>query len=107
LDGTKDANEQHTIVHLMYTKTQEFQELPQEIQELIMNHIMQEHDANPAVGDSADLLNESMGTDEESLAGTEGPTPGGMGTPFDLSPQGPGPQAQVADLEPTNFSDTE
>jgi len=103
LDGTEDATEDHTLVHLMYTKSAEFQQLPNEIKQLFSDHIMQEHDNNPATGASADLL------------GAAGLTPGapqvpspGMGAPFALGAgQTSQPQAQVADLQPTNFANPE
>ena len=106
LAGTEGATEQHTIVHLMYTKTQEFQELAPEIQQIIMDHILQEHDANPATGAAADLTS-AYGLNPEQGGEPVGPTIPGMATPFGLSPQTTQPQVQVADLEPTNFANPE
>ena len=60
LSGTQNASEDHTIVHLMYTQTEEFKYLPQEIKQLIMAHIMEEHDNNPATGAAADLMARTM-----------------------------------------------
>lgn len=100
LAGTPDATEDHTLVHLMFTKTAEFQQLAHEVQQIVMDHILQEHDANPATGASSDLL------------GAHGLTPGapqvpapGMAAPFAVGAgQTSQPQAQVADLQPTNFA---
>lgn len=103
LDGTPNASEDHTLVHLMFTKTVEFRDAPHEIQQIIMDHILQEHDKNPATGSAADAL------------GAAGLTPGapqipspGMGSPFAVGAgQTSQPQPQVADLQPTNFANPE
>lgn len=94
LGGTDGATEDHTLIHLMYTKTADFQALAPEIQQIIMDHILQEHDKNPATGSSADLL-QAHGL---GAPGVGGPAPGptaGIQAP---------PTAQVADLQPTNFA---
>lgn len=101
LAGTEGADEQHTMIHLMYTKTAEFQSLPPEIQAIIMDHILQEHDSNPAVGSSADLLG-GMGA-----IGGGGGAMAGQAAPLGLSPQTTVPQPQVADVQPTNFANPE
>jgi len=110
LDATEGATEDHTLVHLMYTKTQDFSELQPEFQQLIMDHIMQEHDKNPATGKSADLMGAYGLMPEQLGAGVpEGMAPEGMNTPFgspEAPPEAP-PQAQVADLQPTNFANLE
>jgi hypothetical protein len=108
LDGTPDATEDHTLVHLIFTKTPEFQSAPHEIQQLVMDHIMQEHDANPATGASADLMAaHGLGQPGAPPSGPPG-APGGAGAPgaaapLGLSPQTTQPQPQVADIQPTNF----
>ena len=102
LGGTEDATEDHTLVHLMYTKSAEFSALPPEIQTIIMDHILQEHDANPATGSAAELMGGAMGG--------EGAVPGmGVPSPADLSlvANTNQPQAQVADLQATNFANPE
>lgn len=101
LDGTPDATEDHTLVHLMYTKTAEFQQLPPEIQQIIMDHILQEHDNNPATGSSADALG-AFG-----LGGQPGAAPGAPNALSVGAGQTTQPQAQVADLQPTNFANPE
>lgn len=94
LNGTDGATEEHTLVHLMFTKTPDYQQAPIAIQQIIMDHILQEHDANPATGSSADLM---------GAYGLE-PTPGAPGQPGPAAgPQAP-PTAQVADIQATNFT---
>lgn len=109
LDGTPNATEDHTLVHLMFTKTPEFINASPQVKQIIMDHIMQEHDANPATGSAADLmgqygLNPNPGLVPPGMPGSL--TPGG-GTP--LPPPGiqantTQPQPQVADTQATNFS---
>jgi hypothetical protein len=107
LSGTKDATEDHTLVHLMFTKTEEFQGSPHEIQQLIMDHILQEHDNNPATGSAADLAGQ-YGLTEGPAAGQPGSPVPGSGTPFAVGAGNTSqPQAQVADLQPTNFANPE
>lgn len=109
LSGTQNASEDHTLVHLMYTKTDEFKQAPNEIQQLVTAHIMEEHDANPATGSAADLMG------QYGLIDKPGAGPPGMNTPFGgsgLPPPNPSadlgvPQAQTADLQPTNFASPE
>jgi hypothetical protein len=103
LSGTEGATEEHTLVHLNYTKTVEYAELVPEIQQIIMDHILQEHDNNPATGSAADLLG---GAVDPMSGGMMGPS-AGQAAPFGLSPQTTEPQAQVADLQPTNFAQPE
>lgn len=98
LDGTEGATEDHTLVHLMYTKTAEFQSLPDNIKEIIMDHILQEHDKNPATGKSADLM-DAYGLSPNPTD----PSASGMNAPFGQAP----PEAQVADLQATNFANPE
>jgi len=111
LSGTQNASEDHTLVHLMYTQTEEAKMASNEIKQLIMAHIMEEHDANPATGAAADLMSQhGLMPKPEVAAGMPG-----METPFGgpgLPPPNPSaeldiPQAQVADLEPTNFASPE
>lgn len=95
LAGTEGATEDHTLVHLVFTKSAEFQTLDPAIQQIIMDHILQEHDNNPATGSAADLMGVYGLNPEVGAAG--------QASPFGLSPQTTQPQAQVADLQPTNF----
>lgn len=108
LSGTDGATEDHTLVHLMYTKTVEFQQLPPERQQLIMAHIMEEHDNNPATGTAASLMGAYGLGGDQLAAGQAGAAPPGMNTPFNTQPGGSAPpQAQTADLQPTNFAKSE
>ena len=82
---TPGANEAHTMVHLMFAQSAEFEALTPEIQEMFDVHISGENDANPAQGMTADVATES-GTD-----------PLGLG-----AAGGAGPEIQAADVTPTN-----
>jgi hypothetical protein len=103
LDGTSGATEDHTLVHLMYTKTREFEDLPPENQQIIMDHILQEHDNNPATGQSSDLLGAYGLTPKPELI--PGGMPGGMAPSIQANTSQP--QAQMADLQATNYSQPE
>lgn len=94
LGPTPDASEEHTLIHIQYTETAEFQSLPPEIQDMIVNHIMGEHDANPMTGAAADLLK------SPAQAGTPGANPD---TAQPGGPQG-GPAIQNADLTPSTVT---
>lgn len=96
LPPTEDATEMHTMVHLIYTQSEEFQQLPDGIKEIFHEHIMGEHEANP---------NTSGGEEEDaelpSLPGGEQMTPGGgdaTGGP-QANPVEGRPQIQAADLQ--------
>jgi hypothetical protein len=103
LDGTEGATEDHTLVHLMFTKTVEFQQSPPQIQQIIMDHILQEHDNNPATGSAASLMGDyGLG------AGQSGAQQPGQIAPLNVGAgQTTQPQAQVADIQPTNFANPE
>jgi hypothetical protein len=107
LTGTENATEDHTLVHLMFAKTQEFQALPHEIQQTIMDHILQEHDANPATGAAGELMG-AYGLGQPGPGGPAGAPPPGGATGGAALPA-PGiqantnqPQPQVADLQATS-----
>lgn len=90
LPGTPGATEPHTELHLRFSETAAFQELPEEVKQVMTNHIMMEHDANPNTGGIADKMNQ-MGapgtdpadatTDPMAPAGPEGLPPGSEGGP--------------------------
>lgn len=101
LAGTKGATEEHTLVHLLYSRTQDFMALPHEFQQIIMDHILQEHDANPATGSSADLMG-AYGLAPAAPGST--PALGGAMPPPVIQANTTEPQAQIADVQPTNFS---
>jgi hypothetical protein len=105
LSGTENATEDHTMIHLMFTKSPTYQEAPPEFQQLVQTHIFEEHDANPATGKIAQLLGSyGLGGDGGAAAAA---IPS-MNTPFQTQPGGSAPpQAQTADLQPTNFANPE
>lgn len=114
LAATPDATEDHTLVHLMFTKSDEFKSLSHTIQQIIMDHILQEHDNNPATGSSADLMNayglnqnpQQTGANAGAVANAGGPVAPALPPPS-IQAHTPQPQAQVADLQPTNFATPE
>jgi len=112
LAGTEGVTEDHTMVHLIFTKTAEYGMLPEVQRQIIMDHIMQEHDNNPATGSAADLMGAyGLGADQlgGGAAGEMAAGIPGMGSPFDggMSANTSQPQPQVADLQATNFANPE
>lgn len=98
LSPTEDATQEHTLVHLMFTKSADFQALPPQIQQLFELHIMGEDANNPATASGPGQLSvpppSSPGGNQNAF-GEPGPQ---------LAPQTTQPQAQVADLQGTNFN---
>lgn len=93
LVGTEGATIEHTDVHLQYTETVEFQSLPEEIQQVFINHILEEHDNNPMTGSAADMMQGAEAAGPQNVI--EGaPAP-------NIQAQVAG-QPQVADLGPVN-----
>lgn len=95
LSPTEDATEEHTMVHLNYTKSVDFQALSPQIKQLFELHIMGEDAANPNTGAGAGNLTVPPPP--------PGATPGGPPPPS-LNPETTQPQAQVADLQGANFN---
>lgn len=59
LGPTPGATEEHTLVHIMFTRSQQYNDLLQthpEIKQIFANHIMGEHEANPATGTAQQAL---------------------------------------------------
>lgn len=56
LPATPGATEAHTLVHLQLTETKAYEELPQEVKDVLTNHIMEEHNNNPNTGNIADKI---------------------------------------------------
>lgn len=106
LAPTEDATTDHTMVHLMFTKSEEFGKFSPEIQALFEAHILGEHDENPETGSAADALGAAPppGAPPGGGAPAAGGPDAGIGSPLALSPQTTEPNSQVADLQPTNFS---
>lgn len=108
LVGTENATIEHTDVHLQFTETAEFEQLPEETQQVIINHIMEEHDNNPLTGSSADLMG-AFGLGGSGGPQSAGTVPGVPGAPTTvdgapapaLAPAAPA-GVQVADIQPAN-----
>lgn len=79
LPGTPGATEAHTQVHLDFTESKDFDDLPEEIQSVIEQHIAQEHEANPNTSAMAEELAAAEG--EVDPATGEPLPPGGAGLP--------------------------
>jgi hypothetical protein len=86
LAPTEGATEMHTLMHIHYTETREFEELPPEIQQIFEAHILGEHDQNPNTGSAADMINGAN------------PTPGAEGA------GGAGVAIQSADIQPSTVN---
>lgn len=95
LSPTEDATPEHTLVHLQYAKSQDFQLLSPQIKQLFELHIMGEDANNPNTGGGAGQLSVPPAGGNQTLGGEPGPQ---------LAPQTTQPQAQVADLQGANFN---
>ena len=96
LGPTPGATEEHTLVHIMFTQSQEYATLKQthpEIVQLFANHIMGEHEANPATGTAAQAMSAN------GLGGNG--TPGQPGNPAMQSP-GAAPPPGASQAKPVN-----
>lgn len=112
LSATPGATEEHTMVHIMFTQSVEYQQLVQskpEIRQIFANHIMGEHEQNPATGTAAQAMS-ANGMQAGANSSQAGPTPPGqVGQVPNLpalgqTPNLQQPQAQAADIQSTNFS---
>ncbi len=93
LAPTDGATEEHTMVHIEFARRAEFQQLPDEIQALFEDHILGETGQNPATS---------------GLGAMDGGSPPGIPAPGNgFAPNTTEPQAQVADLQATNFANPE
>lgn len=106
LAPTEDATTDHTMVHLMFTKSAEFEKFAPEIQALFEAHILGEHDQNPDTGSAVEALAGAPPPGAAPGGDLTGPPAGTTGqiAPLGLSPQTTQPNAPVADLQPTNFA---
>lgn len=109
LQGTEKATEEHTLVHIHYTETSEFEQLPEITQQLIQNHILEEHDNNPKTGSSADLMSgfglspdPTQGVLPPNVAAAVGAQNTVEGQPAPSIQPSVGGQLQSADLQPAN-----
>lgn len=103
LNGTKGASEAHTMVHLDYANSPAFHALPEAVQQVIQAHILEEHDANPATGSSADAMSQAaQGVDTSQLAAPAAPGNPFQPSPETLQPEGTNRQLQTADISPAS-----
>jgi hypothetical protein len=101
LGPTPGATEEHTLVHLMFTQSQQYNQIISqhpEVKQIFAEHIMGEHEANPATGTAAQALSANgLGGN-----GTPGAPPGNpaMQQPGAPSPNGakPTPPGQIGQL---------
>lgn len=129
LGPTPGATEEHTLVHIMFTQSQEYNTLLQthpEIRQIFANHIMGEHEANPSTGTAASAMSANglggNGTPGQppgnpAMQSPNAASPNARPTPpnqigelpnlpaVGLTPQGANqPTAQAADIQATNLS---
>lgn len=103
LAGTQDATEIHTLMHIHYTETKEYDALPESAKQMIGAHILEEHDNNPQTGSAADAMAQA-GQGAAAGAGAPPGSPGagqapvGPGAPG--APAGPGPFLAASPLSP-------
>lgn len=74
LSATPGATTEHTLIHIMYTQSVDYQRIVQQnpqIREIFMQHIMGEHEQNPATGSAQQAMNQN------GLQPTGQPTPPG------------------------------
>jgi hypothetical protein len=106
LPGTPGATEAHTEEHLNFAQSATFEKLPQEVQDVVTNHIAEEHEKNPNTGSMADKLKqvEGGGAPSPDAAGPAGtPTGGDVITPG--APGGPAVPAMPVDGGTSNGGD--
>lgn len=126
LGPTPGATEEHTLVHIMFTQTVEYQQLVQqkpEVKQIFANHIMGEHEANPATGSADQALSANglggnatpPGNPQAAAQGAESnanplqvgqlPFAPALGLSSNVQSRlKEQPQAQVSDIQATNFS---
>jgi hypothetical protein len=69
LPGTPGATEPHTEVHLAFTRTKVFQDLPDPIKRVVANHILEENEKNPNTANLQQLMQGGGPTDPATAAG--------------------------------------
>lgn len=102
LGPTPGATEEHTLIHIMFTQSQQYNQLLQthpEIKQIFADHIMGEHEANPATNSAA----QAMSANGLGGNGTPGAPPGNpaMQGPGAAPPPGasrPTPPSQLGQL---------
>ena len=131
LGPTPGATEEHTLVHIMFTNSKQYDDLttnnPDQAKAMVvrqnfMNHIMGEHEANPSTNSAQQALsqngmggpgangpqagvpgNPAMQTAPQQPPGQQGQLPNMPALGLTPNPQGQ-PAAQAADIQPTNLS---
>ena len=88
LPGTPGATEAHTLIHMQFTKSKLYQDLPDAIKQLIANHIMEENENNPNTKNIKDMLG-GGGGGAPAMGG--GPEQGGGGNAVPLGQPGGAP----------------
>lgn len=103
LSATPGATPEHTMVHLMYTQSAEYQTAAPHIHEIFMQHILGEHNNNPATGSAEQAMNQNG---LNPTQGGQATPPGQIGQLPNLPALGqtPNPEAQNASIRATNFS---
>jgi hypothetical protein len=94
LGPTPGATEEHTLIHIMFTQSQQYNQLLQshpEIRQIFAEHIMGEHEANPATNSAA----QAMSANGLGGNGTPGAPPGNPAM------QGPGAAPPPGASRPT------
>lgn len=116
LQATPGATEIHTMIHIMYTKSMEYNQLVAqhpEVRQIFMEHIMGEHEANPATNSAQEAMSvNGLGSNQQPPG-----NPNMQQTPPTFQGQLPNmpalgltasvanqPQAQMAGIKSTNFS---
>lgn len=107
LDPTEGASEMHTMVHLWFTETQEYQDAVKEnpaIADIFKRHILGENENGPgggAAGQGTPPPAPGMGTTEgtENMGGPDGSMPPGPGQ-IPSGPPAPGGQAAAPPSAP-------
>lgn len=103
LGPTPGATEEHTLVHLMFTNSQQFHALTDNpndpkaaaIKQIFAEHIMGEHEANPATGSAAQAMSAN------GLGGPGSGVPGNApGNPAMQQPGAASPNAGAAKATP-------
>jgi hypothetical protein len=98
LGPTPGATEEHTLIHIMFTRSTEYQALVQKnptIRQLFANHIMGEHEANPATNSAAQAMSAN------GLGGNQTGTPGQPGNPQMQAPNAQPPIGANRPASPT------
>lgn len=118
LAPTPGATENHTLIHIMFTQSVQYQQLVQqkpEIRQIFANHIMGEHEANPATNSAAEAMSQNgLGSNQNAPGNPamqqqvpptfQGQLPNFPALGLSSAAAKQQPSAQPADLQATNFS---